>query len=328
MLGKLRRTLFGCLLALAVSLVLAAPGYAATTTIGSSLRGLPGPGEGVCIVSSPSSASRTCSDTQNLLGLNSQAQDGLKAPTAGTIVRWSVRSGTASPSTVSVRLRLALLNKYGEVSAATPTPFVDLPLSKPGVHTFSARLPIKAGDVLALESLVRSNGTGPAYVPIVSPGLPEEDSILEWSPPRSVGNSEVPPTTGFPAEMLLNAEIDTDAEPPRTKLTYPQRQDFLGTKEVLVRFRSNEDATVFASGQLEFPNGKRGAVIYGLYGKQLQVEGGEKTTLRLRLPRKTWEAALRAQENGKRIVIKVTVSAEDAVGNRSGTTVAAIRPSR
>jgi hypothetical protein len=69
-------------------------------------------------------------------------------------------------------------------------------------------------------------------------------------------------------------------------------------------------------------------VIYGLYGTSRQVKAGTKTTLRLRLPRKTLEAAQRAFDNGKRIVVKVTVSATDRVGNRSGSTVAAIRPRR
>lgn len=306
-----------------MSLALAAASPAAVT-IGSSLRSPASATEGVCTL--PAAAdSRSCTDSQATLATGHLARGGMTAPSAGTILRWSVLSGTASPGTASVKLRLRVLdgnNAVGDASA-----YVELPLAQPGLHSFPTRLPVERGDRLAVESIVKSSGSGAAYAPLAH-FEPAVGNLDEWIYPASPGLHLAPDATREGTELLLSAEIDTDRSPPRTKLTYPQRQDFLATKTVLVRFRCNEDATAFASGQLEFPNGKRGAVIYGLYGKQRQVEGGEKTTLRLRLPRKTWEAALRAQAHGKRIVVKVTVSAEDAAGNNSGTTVAAIRPSR
>lgn len=319
--GKLGRSLAICLLSSTASLALAASSPAAVT-IGSNLRGPASAGEGVCTLAA-TAASRSCTDSQATLTAGHLARGGLVAPSAGTILSWSVLSGTASPSTGSVKLRLQVLDGNDAVGDASA--FVELPLAQPGIHSFPTRLPVERGDRLAVESVVRGSGGGTAYAPIAHLE-PAVGSLDEWIFPASPGLHLAPDTTREGAELLLSAEIDTDRSPPRTKLTYPQRQDFLATKTVLVRFRCNEDATAFASGQLEFPNGKRGAVIYGLYGKQRQVEGGEKTTLRLRLPRKTWEAAARAQENGKRIVVKVTVSAEDAAGNRSGSTVAAIRP--
>jgi hypothetical protein len=306
-----------------MSLALAASSPAAVT-IGSNLRGPASTAEGICTLPT-TAASRSCTDSQATLTTGHLARGGLTAPSAGTILRWSVLSGTASPGTASVKLRLQVLDGNDAVGDASA--YVELPLVQPGLHSFPTRLPVERGDRLAVESVVKSSGSGAAYAPIAH-FEPAVGSLDEWIFPASPGLHLAPDATREGTELLLSAEIDTDRSPPRTKLTYPQRQDFLATKTVLVRFRCNEDATAFASGQLEFPNGKRGAVIYGLYGKQLEVEGGEKTTLRLRLPRKTWEAALRAQGNGKRIVVKVTVSAEDAAGNRSGTTVAAIRPSR
>jgi hypothetical protein len=312
------------LLAFVATLLLAAPAPAAVTTIGSDLSSLPGPGEGVCALSSPAVA-HSCTAAQSALVAGHLAKSGLTAPSAGTIVGWRVRSGSASPATASVKLHLRLLHANGTAGSASPS--VVLPLAQPGIHSFPALLPVQAGDRLAVESVVRGTGSGPAYVPIakVEAGL---GSLDEWISPLFPGLDLTPDSTREGAELLVSAEIDTDLQPPRTKLTYPQRQDFLTEKEVLVRFRCNEDATVFASGQLEYPRGARGGVIYGLYGTSRQVKAGTKTTLRLRLPRKTLEAASRALDNGKRIVVKVTVSATDRVGNRSGSTVAAIRPKR
>ncbi len=120
-----------------------------------------------------------------------------------------------------------------------------------------------------------------------------------------------------------------DREAPRIKLTYPQRQDFTGGKWVLVRMRSNEQATAVASGQLEVGSGsprKYGREIWGLYGIERQVARGAKVALRLRVPQKTREAAQKALGRGEKAIVKVTVDAEDAAGNRSGAIVAVIRP--
>jgi hypothetical protein len=310
--------------ALLAALLLAAPAAAAVTTIGSDLSSLPSPGEGACVLSPPV-AGRSCSGAQSALASGHLAKGGLAAPSAGTIVAWRVRSGGASPATTSVKLQLRLLHANGAVGNHSPS--VVLPLAQPGIHSFPALLPVQAGDRLAVESVVRGTGSGPAYAPIVNvePGV---GSLDEWTSPLFPGLDLAPSSTREGAELLISAEIDTDLQPPRTKLTYPQRQDFLTGKEVQVRFRCNENATVFASGQLEYPRRVRGGVIYGLYGTTRQVKAGTKTTLRLRLPRKTLEAARRAFDHGKRIVVKVTVSATDKVGNRSGSTVAAIRPRR
>jgi hypothetical protein len=120
-----------------------------------------------------------------------------------------------------------------------------------------------------------------------------------------------------------------DRTPPATKLTYPPLQDFVNGKTVLVRVRSNESATVIASGQLEVGSQQRsGREIWGLYGVEREVAARAKVELRLRLPRQTREAAARAVAQGRKTVVKVVIDAEDAAGNRSGATVAVIRPKR
>jgi hypothetical protein len=120
-----------------------------------------------------------------------------------------------------------------------------------------------------------------------------------------------------------------DVRPPQTKLTYRPRQDFLGGRKVSVNLRSNEAAAAIASGQLEIGSGdprKNGRIIYGLYGVERKVSAGKKKALVLRLPLKTRKAAAAAIANGKKVVVKVIVTATDAAGNRSGATVAVIRP--
>lgn len=316
--GKWRRSAVAALLASTASLALAAPAQASYVTVGSNLYGLPSASEGLCPLAAGQTA-RTCTYLQSGLAASRLAPGGL-ATVTGTVVNWEVRAADASPATSAVSLRLRALD------SGVSSGYFSMSLTR-GKHVFPAHLPIEKGERLALDAKVEGTGTGPAYAPIArfEPGI---GSLEEWSPPYLPVLDPPADATLDGAELLLSAEIDTDRKPPQTKLTYPQRQDFLGAKEVLVRFRCNEGATVYASGQLEFPNDKGGSTIYGLYGKKRQIEPGQKLPLRLRLPRKTWEAGLRAQQNGRRIVVKVTVYAEDYYGNRSGTTVAAIRPQR
>lgn len=303
-----------------MALLAAAPSQA-VVTIGSNLGGLPSSSAGICALSAPTQLSRSCTDSQTALLPAHLAKSGLVAPATGTIVRWRVRSAALSPSTTSIKLRLRALR--GDDPAGDSSKFVELP-PEAGIHSFSTLLPIDRGDGLAVESAIGSTGTGPAYVPIAhfEPGV---GTLAEWTSPLYRGLSLAPDTTSEGIELLLNADLDLDRTPPRTKLTYPPRQDFLATKAVLVHFRSNEDATVFASGQLEIPSKH---TIYGIFGVTKSVGAGDKVALRLRLPKAARKAALSALGNGRKVVVKVTVSATDPVGNDSGATVASIRPKR
>jgi hypothetical protein len=305
-------------LATAASLALAAPSQA--VTIGSSLAALPSAGEGVCSFSASTALAKRCSDAQVALSAGHLAPDGLTAPAAGTVLSWSVRSAAASPNTAKVKLRLRALDAKDEAGAFTP--FVELPLDQPGVHTFPALLAVEKGDRLAVETVVTAKGPGIAYAPIahIEPGV---GSLDEWSSQLFPGIDLAPSSSREDAELLVSADLNFDRTPPRTKLTYPLRQNFLVEKEVLVHVRSNEAATAIASGQLEIPSRH---AIFGLYGVEAEVGARKRVTLRLRLAKNTIKAARRAYANGRKIVIKVTVSAGDAVGNDSGTTVATIRP--
>jgi hypothetical protein len=341
----------------------AAPALAATT-IGDNLAAVPTNSYYACGSSVPVTE-LACTLTQIELGEGRAAAGGLVAPAAGVVVRWRVRTGVALAGTTVAKARLALVEGNDRGGAREST-YTELPLDEPGVHVYPARLPIAAGERIAVDAIV--SGSGDEALPI-----DHEDSFVGspaiWSPILATGEertSGTAPTDG--EEFLLNADVEPDADhdgygdetqdecpgnsalhagckalapapplvpapadktPPRTKLTYPPRQDFAGAAKVLVRLRSNEAATAVASGQLEVGSGptkSKGRDIWGLTGVRRQVQAGAKTPLRLRLPRKTREAARQALAQGRKAVVKVVVTATDAAGNRSGATVAVIRP--
>jgi hypothetical protein len=169
---------------------------------------------------------------------------------------------------------------------------------------------------------VTGNGLGVASAPLVdtSGGI---GVTAEWDPPLAPGSSRAPEFLDPNRQLLLNADVIGDTKPPRTKLTFPNPQDFLASKLVVVRVRANEPVSVFASGQLELPN-----VTWGIYSKRAQAAKGKKVTLRLRIPPKARQAAAEAFAKGRKVIAKVTVSATDRAGNESGATVASIRQKR
>jgi hypothetical protein len=309
------------LVGLVVALAMAASSPAAVISIGSDLRSLPSATEGICALGS--ATSRSCTASQAALVPGHLAKGGLTAPASGTIVRWSVRSGVAGPGTASVKLRLRRLD--GDDAIAPTDKFFELPLAAPGIHSFPTLMPIEEGDRLAVETVITGAAGGPAYIPILN-AEPGVGTLDEWTSRLFPGLDLAPDTTREGTELLLSAEIDTDRTAPRTKLTFAPRQDFLASKKATVYLRSNEAATAFASGQIEIFNERR--AIWGIYGTTREVPRREKTALTLRIPRRAREATEAAVANGRKVVLKVTVSATDAVGNRSGTTVAAIRPKR
>jgi hypothetical protein len=112
-----------------------------------------------------------------------------------------------------------------------------------------------------------------------------------------------------------------EAAADQTHLSNPQ--DFIASRQVLVRVRANEPVSFFAGGQLELPN-----VTWGIYSKRAHGSKGQKLALRLRIPPKARAAAAEAFAKGRKVIAKVTVSATDRAGNESGATVASIRQKR
>jgi hypothetical protein len=298
----------------AIFLLSASPAWAAT--IGSDLLGTPD--TGACGL--PGFGERTCTVAQGSLGPRFAASGGLVSPTAGTVTRWRVRTGIASPATAGVALRLRIL----EGSQGGPrTPFFELPLGEPGVYAFPADLQIEPEQQVGLDVRVTGSGLGVASAPILDAGPNGGGVTAEWDPPLAPGSSRTPEFLDPRRQLLLNADLIGDTKPPRTKLTFPNPQDFLASRLVVIKVRANEPVSFFASGQLELPN-----ATWGIYSKRAHAAQGQKVTMRLRIPPKARQAAAEAFAKGRRVIAKVTVSATDGAGNESGATVASIRQKR
>jgi hypothetical protein len=343
--SKIRRFGFTSLLACVLIFAMASSRSAATT-IGSVLTAVPN--LEACGTGFMADIDRPCTTTQATLAANQTAAGGLVSSINGVIVNWTVRSGPATPDTVRVKLRLRTLR--GNVGGGTGNQ-VDLPLSEPGLHTFAERLPIRSGESIGITALVTNQNSGDAGAPIIrqEAGIGTSSRLESSLPEGSTAFVNEQPDT----ELMLNATIEPDADhdgfgdetqdrcatdpsiqvvacpadrtAPRTKVTYQVRQDFLGEKKVVVHLRSDETASVFASGQLEVPSKHS---IWGVYGDRTTVKAHHKVTLRLRFPRKTRAAAERAIDHGQKAIVKVTVAATDAAGNESGKTVATIKQKR
>lgn len=297
----------------AIFLLSASPAPAAT--IGSDLLGTAD--TGVCALAA--SGERTCTVAQGSLAPRATASGGLLSRTAGTVTKWRVRAGAATLGTTGVELRLRILDGS---QGGPRTSFFELPLGEPGVHTFPGNLPIEPEQQVGLDVRVTGTGLAVASAPIVdtSGGV---GVTAEWDPLLAPGSSRPPGFLDPNRELLLNADVIGDTRPPRTKLTFPNPQDFLASRQVLVRVRANEPVSIFASGQLELPN-----VTWGIYSKRAHGAKGQKVALRLRIPPKARQAAAEAFAKGRKVIAKVTVSATDQAGNESGYTVASIRQKR
>lgn len=311
--GRNRLGYLGPLAAVAISLLSASPVPAAT--IGSDLFGTAD--TGVCSLAT--AGERTCTVAQGTLAPRVMASGGLVSRTAGTVTRWRVRTDAGSLGTTAVSLRLRTLDGS---QGGRRTSFVELPLGEPGVYSFPANLPIEPEQQVGLDVRVTGTGLAVASAPLVDAG-PEVGVTAEWDPPLAPGASRTPDFLDPNRELLLNADVVGDTKPPRTKLTFPNPQDFLASRTVLVRVRADEPVSIFASGQLELPN-----VTWGIYSKRAHGAKGQKVALRLRIPPKARQAAAEAFAKGRKVIAKVTVSATDRAGNESGSTVASIRQKR
>jgi hypothetical protein len=329
--------------ALLSAAALLAASSASATTLGSNL--VAAPNAGICATAS-GSAEASCTYAQLQLSSGHHGRERETAGERSVVTRWRVRSGISTPATTSVKLRPRLIEGDKGTSLSGGTPYVDLPLAQPGVHEFPARLPIPKFTLVGLDVLVTGSG-GEASAPIANDET-GVGSIWKWTPALSDGLAPMP-VSEENTELLFNAVVEPDRDgdgfgdktqdrcpedptrqshcdhrPPRTKLTYAVRQDFLSKGPVVVRLRTNETARVFANGQIDIGH----HVSWGIYGVRKDVGKGNKTRFSLRVPAKAREVAAHAAANGQRVVAKVFVVAVDEAGNESGTTVATIKPKR
>jgi hypothetical protein len=319
-----------------VTLLIAVPAQAAF--LGSNL--VATPDTGVCRTSGVAPEA-SCTESQLQLLDGHTANEGLIAEHHGVVTRWLVASGVASPATARVQLRLRVL-RGGVPNAGGSDPYVDLPLTEPGIHRFPARMPIERDGELGLDVAVLGSGGGVGSAPIAhtEPGLGE---MAEWVPPLT---TSVRPVTTYlhDTELLLGARVEPDQDRdgygdrtqdrcpydprrhspclpdharPQIEVSYPHRQSFLASREVLLRVRPDEFSEVFASGQLEVPT-----ATWGIFGASAWVRhGGSARLLRLRIPPRALKAGKTAFARGARVYVKSFITVVDASGNRTHKTV-------
>ncbi|MGN6202885.1 MAG: hypothetical protein ACTHNY_10850 [Solirubrobacterales bacterium] len=342
--GSRGRRVLGAALA-AAALSLAAAGPVGATTIGSNL--LDPPNGGVCPTSG--SGEVTCSFVQASLANDHQASSGVQPEgDYGVITSWKISTGAATAATTGAKARLRIVEGGGVPYAYGASEYEALPLGEPGVHVFPARLSIdEPKQAIAIDTAVTGNGSGEAAAPFAfrAGGV---GSVWKWVPGLEEGGLPLSDTEGD-LELLFNVEVEPDRDhdgygdktqdkcpkdrsrqdhcdvvPPRTKMTYAPRQDFLRTGKVVVYVRANEPAKTVAGGQIDI----KGLITYGIYSDRKYVAKGEKAKLVLRVPAKARRAAARAFARGRQVTASISAYARDTAGNFSGDTVASIKPKR
>lgn len=279
-----------------------------------------------------------CTETQLWLGEEGRASERLFSDSSGVITRWWVASGSATPATTGVRLRLRLLRGKRPLAGAA-TAYEQLPLARPGIHGFPARLPIEWGDRLALDVGVLGSGNGTASAPIAhsAPGIGE---VGEWIPP--LGSARRPETYHLPdTELLLKAGIEGDLDadgwgdrtqdrcrydprrqtpclpdrrPPRVELRYAKRQSFLDDGRVRARVRSSEFGNVYVAGSVELPSIDTSWIAIS---SEAWVEPGEWANLFLYMEPPARAAARGELAAGGNPYVAGYAAALDASGNRA-----------
>jgi hypothetical protein len=114
------------------------------------------------------------------------------SPVDGTIVRWHVTGATGGPFTLRV-LRPAPggYTAVGTSAGAVP--------SSLGTQTFPASLPIRAGDLIGLNTTNKTDQVGAALAP--------GSLVAAWQPALPEGTTLGPTVTASGAEVTFNAEV-------------------------------------------------------------------------------------------------------------------------
>ncbi|HET7590497.1 MAG TPA: hypothetical protein VFK14_10015 [Solirubrobacterales bacterium] len=292
------------------------------------------PNMGVCPTSS-GSPEASCTVLQLRPGGRDRFDGRFEARSSGVITKWWVATGPASPATSAVQLRLRVFDGLEPVPGAQ-TRYRRLPIEKPGVHKFLARLPIARGQQIALDVAVRGSRRGTAAAPIAR-SVRDVREIDEWAPPLGLGRHR-PSDRLRNAKLLLLARVEPDFDgdgwgdwtqdgcrfdprrhsaclpdrvKPRIRVSYAPRQDFVARHKLFLRIRTDEYGNVFAGGLLNI-----GDHAYGLYGSEAWLGAGDSAIFPVYVNGLALRAARRAVAKGGHPSVEVTVYASDASGNQ------------
>jgi hypothetical protein len=143
----------------------------------------------------------TCTYAISGLPTGLAAAGGARAPIDGVIVSWRVRSGEATEQP-AMRLRVI----HGE-TGGPGGPVQTIPKGE-GIHTYSVRLPVQAGDRPGLDVLDSSS-----FGLAIGSGFEPDAIYSSWIPPLIEGHTRAPTVDeGAGVEILINATIEPDAD--------------------------------------------------------------------------------------------------------------------
>ncbi len=272
------------------------------------------------------------------------APGGLTVPFDGVIVGWRMKTGTTNDGVTEIKAGLRLF--HGDKRLASGGLF-QFPLNEPGIHSYLARLPVKAGDRIGLDSYTTTNTVDGGDLPVSYSG-PSAGSIDIYGS----ATGEAPPGNKDPEhELLLQAEVEPDADhdgfgdetqdgcptnplsqapcpssdlmPPVARISVSPRQDFIKLREILIKVTSNEAGTATGAGTIKIKGVRK---TYRLPSVTQVVTANRRAKLHVNIPRKALKAAKRALKHGKKVRAVMTVQATDAGGNAGGVTQVVVKP--
>ena len=309
------------------------PAAHAATTIGSKLERTP---NGTACAHPPGTVS--CTDAQRTLPAASAAPGGVVVAAPGVVVRWRIKTGVSSATSVTGRLRV-LRDNGGVRTGGLET----IPVTA-GIHQFATRLPIAAGERLGVDLTTSGFDFVTALTALyVSAGTGAYD---RWIPPVADGASAGPTTTSNDVELLLNGDVEADADgdgfgdetqdlcptsaalqtacpvaPPKDTTAPAIANSKIGgvvrNRSVTVTATSNEAGSMRATGTIAVGNTSR---TYRLKGATKSVAAGKRTTLRLKVQKRAFNALKRTfRRAGRKARVRISLACTDPAGNRSAT---------
>lgn len=146
----------------------------------------------------------TCTISQQSLVASDQAAGGLTAPSNGVIVRWRLKTGSA-PNSLPARLRILDGNTALRASAWEQISVLA------GAYTFATRVPITAGNRLALD-VDLTNAPPMALMPAIYDTAPGDGVWHYFSPMLVDGVNTSPGAEPDYIGLLLNADVEPDVD--------------------------------------------------------------------------------------------------------------------
>ena len=321
---------FGC--------ALPAASASASVTIGSNLQA--NAGEGVCGFGTFIATAFPCATWQASLAPEHTAPGGLTSRINGVITRWRIKFATPGGDLTSVKVQL---QPYPGTAGEAEQPFVSLPLANPGTLTVNSRVPISVGESLGVNTLLAGGPEG-GGLSFIGSG----SGSINYFDGKIVGGKEPSEIESTPGELLVNADIEPDADhdgygdetqdlcptdpttqgpcpdrvSPKTRVSGAGVQDLIKQRTVKLRLTSTESGTGFAEGKLTIAGSH---TVFKLVSAEAPVQAGKKTTLRLRLTKRALKATKHALRAHMKVKAVVSVFAKDAAGNASGVTELTVR---